>query len=119
MVYRHSSKALVYRLQFISCPNVGANSHAKLQEHKISSLVWNTGMDILDWSHLIFQGHREGHTWAKAGSTPGEGPYVSIFVGLVACSRVPGQYSKGGLAPSPTTRTPSMSWQHWESNRQP
>lgn len=34
--------------------------------------------------------------------------FTGPFVGLVPCSRVARQWSEGVLAPSPTTRTPSM-----------
>lgn len=50
-------------------------------------------------------GRRQGTS--LNGSPAHPGPYVSIW-GMVPCSRAPGQFSEGVLAPLSATRTPSI-----------
>lgn len=66
--------------------------------------------------YTLFYTHREGIQWAKVEYTPGwvagssQSP-IWAFVGSVPCWRVPGQCSKGVLAPSFTQKYNFWKWQ--------
>lgn len=57
-----------------------------------------------------YQGHGEGAHMAEGRVHPWMGRWLITghFVGSLPCSRVPGQWCEGDLAPSPTTKTSSM-----------